>query len=438
MLNLVLSAIAIIGVLILLHTAIANNKNFLYVMLLVKPFIDITVNVTLIGSLNGLELSGMLIFIAILIKYINLSNQMPIKNHSLIWFFIFMQMLSFILAYSVGSQVLINGGKFFLKLLNGYFIYFIAANELMDTSEKRILNYRNIWVTTFIMGLITIIVYETGLSNSDITRGLTRYNGLYNDPGTPSYLAVLCITFGNLYHEVVKPKMTRTLNIIYILSWPLTFYVLFLTLTKSALIMFFVYLIMWYGLHKGKMLLVLPFLVLSIIIGFTYSTGLNTRFATEINYVESGGDAEAAKSVGTGRVNRWGNLLEGFSEADLPTKFLGTSKPLNAHNQYIAYLMQAGILGLSLFLIMLFRFTTKLYYLYQKTNNPEIFTALVILSMYIVYGFTGHPFYYTTLLWYLMIMLSIINVYTHQQRKKDYIEKKQLLKRNKEQVEQYT
>ena len=67
MLNLVLSAIAIIGVLILLHTAIANNKNFLYVMLLVKPFIDITVNVTLIGSLNGLELSGMLIFIAILI-----------------------------------------------------------------------------------------------------------------------------------------------------------------------------------------------------------------------------------------------------------------------------------------------------------------------------------------------------------------------------------
>ncbi|HQO88236.1 MAG TPA: hypothetical protein PKX84_11330, partial [Bacteroidia bacterium] len=35
----------------------------------------------------------------------------------------------------------------------------------------------------------------------------------------------------------------------------------------------------------------------------------------------------------------------------------------------------------------------------------------------VFYAFTGHPFDYTTLLWYLMILLSMINVYdVHQMR----------------------
>ena len=38
--------------------------------------------------------------------------------------------------------------------------------------------------------------------------------------------------------------------------------------------------------------------------------------------------------------------------------------------------------------------------------------------MYATYAFTGHPFDYTTLLWYLMILLSMVNVYDISREKK--------------------
>ncbi|MEZ5067269.1 MAG: hypothetical protein R2847_01720, partial [Bacteroidia bacterium] len=47
-----------------------------------------------------------------------------------------------------------------------------------------------------------------------------------------------------------------------------------------------------------------------------------------------------------------------------------------------------------------------------------IFAALTLLLMYATYAFTGHPFDYTTLLWYLMILLSMVNVYDISREKK--------------------
>ncbi|HCI58087.1 MAG TPA: hypothetical protein DFH96_04845, partial [Bacteroidetes bacterium] len=98
-------------------------------------------------------------------------------------------------------------------------------------------------------------------------------------------------------------------------------------------------------------------------------------------------------------------------------QLFGTSKHWMAHNQYIAYLMQVGIVGLTIFLIFLIRFIVKLFTIYHKTHNPSVFAAYTLLIMYVFYTFTGHPFDYTTLLWYLMILLSMINVYdVHQMR----------------------
>ncbi len=184
--------------------------------------------------------------------------------------------------------------------------------------------------------------------------------------------------------------------------------------------MFLVYVIMWYGIYERHLFLIVPALLISIYFSFSLSDDLNTRFETEINYVDSGGDAEAAKSMGTGRVNRWETLLDVyFNELGPMNQLFGTSKHWMAHNQYIAYLMQVGIVGLTVFLIFLIRFIVKLYSIYHRTRNPSVYAAFTLLIMYVFYAFTGHPFDYTTLLWYLMILLSMINVYeVHQMRNK--------------------
>ncbi len=430
MLNFVLYGVSIIGILILLWAAIANNKSFFYVLLIVKPFIDLTVNQDLFGSFNGLEVSGLLIFLVVLIKYFKVKDSSYTFNHSLMLLFIGVQLLTHVLAIFSGTQSVLNASKFFLKFLNSYFIYFIAASELMSTFKSRLKFIKISWIICFLVGIVTIIVYATGLSNSDVTRGVTRYNGLYNDPGTPSYLSIIAIMFANLYRDYTKLKNFSLLGVLYYLTWLSTIYILYFTMTKSALLMFVVFMLMWYGWHKAKAYLVLPGMVVGIIVSFSLSASLNTRFETEINYFDSGGDSEAARSVGTGRVNRWENIFQYYDSFDFPTKLLGTSRTFNAHNQYIAYLMQCGIIGLTIFIIILGRFMARLTRIYLNTGSPVVFAGLTLLSMYAVYSFTGHPFNYTTLLWYLMLLLGTINVVTVQQKLSYNKEKRKLELRN--------
>lgn len=417
MLNFVLTLLGSIGVLILCIVAVAKHKKFFYVMLIVKPFIDITVNSTIVGGFNALELSAGLIFLVALFKYISLKGKSYLYNHAFVWFFILLQLLSYLTAFNSGEQTAMAGFKYFLRLFDSYFIYFVAAAELLgsDTTRKDI--YRNIWYTTLIMGVITIFIYYSGLSNSDTTRGLVRYNGLYNDPGTPSYLAVISLLFMMLYTEVAPKASTPLSRILIYFTWAVSLFVLYITLTKSAILMFVVFILMWFGIFKRQFIFIVPALVLGGYLSFVNVAGLETRFETEVNFLESA-DSETAKSVGTGRVNRWETLLDEFNNRfDLPTKLLGSSRNYSAHNQYIAYLMQVGIFGLSVFIIFIFRFYKRIIEIYSKNKSPEMFAALTLLSMYCVYSFTGHPFDYTTLLWYLMILLANINVYNSEVRK---------------------
>lgn len=416
MLNDVLTLLGIICLLILAIVATTRFNMFFYYMLVVKPFIDITVNSVIVADFNALEISGALIFIVALIKYISLKGKSLIYNHNLVWFFILLQVLSFTIAFNSGEQTFMAGLKYFLRLFNSYFIYFIAAIDIMSNPDRRISVYRNVWYTTLAAGIITTAVYFSGVSNSDTTRGLVRYNGLYNDPGTPSYLSVICLLFMSLYLSVMKQKQNLINRILFYFTWGLSLFILYITLTKSAIVMLVVFSLMWFGIHKRKFFLIIPALFVAGYFSFINISGFETRFETEINFLESG-DSESAKSVGTGRVNRWETLLDQyFNDFDLPTQLLGTSKNFAAHNQYIAYLMQVGFIGLFVFVLILVRFIKRLIEIGSKKNSPELFAALTLLVIYSVYGFTGHPFDYTTLLWYLMILLAGINVYENEIR----------------------
>ncbi len=431
MLSTVLTIVAIIGITILIGAGVFFNSRFLFVLFMIKPFIDITVNEDLLGGFNALELSGAWIFLMVFIQYVRRSGKTSLFNHAVMWFFVILHALIFFITYFNGNQLLLEGAKFFLRLLNGYCIYFVASQELMKDTQSRLQLYKTIWFTTLIAGIITIIVYFTGISNVDTTRGVTRYNGLYNDPGTPSYLSVICLIFACLYQDVKKTNFSMIERIVFFFSWGVTLYIQYIALTKSALLMFVIFNLMWFGIYKRKAFLILPTVAVGIFLAYTMIEGLSTRFETEVNFVESGGDSEAAKSMGTGRVNKWEETLDIFYASDMPTKLLGTSKNFAAHNQYIAYLMQVGIIGLSVFVLILLRFYKRLIEIYVRTRNNEIFVALTILLMYTVYAITGHPFDYTTLLWYLMIMLSLINVYAVE-KKKSVLQKLKMSKTNSE------
>ena len=91
-------------------------------------------------------------------------------------------------------------------------------------------------------------------------------------------------------------------------------------------------------------------------------------------------------------------------------KFFGSSNTYNAHNQFLAYLMFGGAVILLLFIYIIFRFYKVLYKIYKHTRSIEIYMGIVLLSCFMALSISGHPFLWTTILWYLMILLGLINV----------------------------
>lgn len=421
MLDFILAIVAYVGLAVLIVAGIFFNRKFLYTLFLVKPFLDMTVNINIINDFNALEISGVFIFLIFVVKYLNKPVFYPTTNEILIWIFLGLQILAFFLNISTDHRAILDSIKTYPRLIGSYLLYFIAAREIMEDYQQRTKLVKAIWLTSLAAGIITILVFALGLSNFDTTRGVVRYNGLYNDPGTPSYLSVICLLYCNMFFSITSKKPNDFLKFLRVLTLVVTTIILVITMTKSALIMFLIYVIMWYGIFERRLFLIVPALAISIYFSFSLSDDLNTRFETEIDYIDSGGDADVAKSMGTGRVNRWEHLINMYFQEYKPyQQFLGSSRNFIAHNQYLAYLLQVGAIGLTVFLMFIIRFIARLSNIYHRTRNPSIFAALSLLIMYVTYAFTGHPFDYTTLLWYLMILLSMVNVYDVAREKKEH------------------
>jgi O-antigen ligase len=73
-------------------------------------------------------------------------------------------------------------------------------------------------------------------------------------------------------------------------------------------------------------------------------------------------------------------------------------------------LLEVGFVGLAVFGGMLASFLYALYRNHIGERRPENFMAVTLLVMFMTLGITGHPFGFTTQYWYLLILLSLLNV----------------------------
>ncbi len=198
MLDFYLTIASYLGLAVIVIVGLFFNRHFFLTLFIVKPFIDMTVNVSVIGDFNALEVSGVFSALILLIKYLNKPIAYPTFNEIWIWIFIGLQLLAFFLNVSADTRSIFISTKVYLKMLNSYLVYFLAAIEIFENFKQRVNLVKIVWLTALFAGLITILVFALGLSNFDTTKGVVRYNGLYNDPGTPSYLSVICLLFCNL------------------------------------------------------------------------------------------------------------------------------------------------------------------------------------------------------------------------------------------------
>jgi O-antigen ligase len=120
--------------------------------------------------------------------------------------------------------------------------------------------------------------------------------------------------------------------------------------------------------------------------------------------------------LGTGRVGRWIRLIDMYKyEYTIGEQLFGTFNIYSAHNNYLAILLQLGLTGLFIFLILYIRFFSKLLKVYRQIRTAEVYIGIILSVQIFVYAMSGHPFYYTNILWYLMLFFALNNlVYSHR------------------------
>ena len=392
---------------------------FFIVLFATKPLVDLMWNFRLFAvggvALNLLAIVGFCVFITAGYLYFFQYDERRIFNKRLIWSFLGLNLFTSCISVFFYDLPIMYAMDFLIKLFAAYFIYFIG-HRCMENNKGKLRIIGTIWITTALITVLSIIRYFQGGYDIDVSQGVERFAGLYNDPGTPSYIAVISLVYGTLYIEILRKQeqpVPLIVRIAFVLMLLVVVFTLKITLTKSALLMFIVFLAMWFVLYKRKTYIIVPLIILGTFYIYTKSEAIQARLAPELEFLTADKlSMEQARHIGEGRIALWERLLIYYSQDyDLFQKLFGSSRSFGAHNQYIDYLMQIGLVGLTVFLVILLRFYRQLILLYREYCQPDIYMAMVLLTLFVIAGLTGHPFGYTTLLWYLMIMLSLINTH---------------------------
>ena len=416
--------IGIVGMLAVVLASFLSFRNFMFVLLAIKPFVDLTWNEALfqIGdfAINSLRVVGLIVFFRVGMEYLFRRNTTRIFNEGVVLVFFALLMVTSGLGVAMASAPAMGAINMFLRLADGYLIYFTCSRILSDEKDYR-KTLALIWLSTLLVSFFSLALYSQGTYDIDVSQGVTRFAGIYNDPGGPSINAVMSTVFAALYIEDYKQRkksIALLVGLAYVATFAVTLVMLAITLTKGAVVMFVIFLALWHGFYKRKTIIIIPLILIASYYFYVSSEDVQSRVANEVAiFTAEEFSIDLASRVGGGRVHTYIQLLSFYAdEYNAFQKLFGTARSFGAHNQYIAFLLQMGLLGLTLFLVIVARFYRRSWYLYRRYRHPALYMAVVVLTMFVVASIPGAPFYYTTFLWDLMILLSMVNVSSYRGR----------------------
>lgn len=405
--------------LVILFRTINNIKEYFIVLFVLKPFIDMTKFATII-SLGGmqftlLDITGFLTFlvaIAVLVK----TPLTKIYNRSIIIIFISLHIFWVILSFITGLHKIISDLEFLIRLITPYLIYFIFY-QYIETEKQRIDFARKLWMANLGAASINLIIILLGFGLKFYSRGGYRYAGLYGDAYTYFAVALFSLIFGIYFLEKSKSTgyILNRYKLIYGLNIIIAGAAFNITLQKTMALALFMFVLLWWGIHKRKIALILPLLVIVAVYYYLSNEYFQARIGPEVDLASrlTSGEQIAVddlRSFGTGRGSRWIDYIyEYIDNFSLGQKLFGAFIFSSYHSQYFAVLMQVGLIGLTIFGVMIFRFIVALFSNYYRTNNTDYFLGFLLFVTVLIFGVSQPSFFMTTVMWYTMSWLSILN-----------------------------
>ncbi len=317
----------------------------------------------------------------------------------------------------------VDSVKIFLNYIFLQIICFTLALSL--NTKLKLINALKMTFTSFLLvltfGFFQQIFYYLGLYDPNLYVGfhslIVDYYGpfLRFSPGTFSNefgeIIQTVLIFLSIFIYNFKDKIS-TLNKIYIYNiWLISVIALILNFTRISWIVYFLFILSFFGFSKGRIKEKL-FLVLSIITiaSITYFLYTETNIAVIVSIFDRFIELSELSSSSAGtRLEAWEISYNLFLESPIIGHGLGTAS--ETHNVPLQLLAETGIQGLIGFYFLIFYLLNKFFKMIKRTE--DLFLKSISIAVFysllscVIFDFTNHGIYHFVLWLIIAFGLSI-------------------------------
>lgn len=385
---LIILTLAVIG------SFIYNPRVGFLLLFLTKFSADLFWQHRLLGfNINILQIQGVLFFILCCILYIRFNkkiNRHPLKIILLtliisnvvasIWGFANSKFTLFELVASPLSLMhIVEWNMRFLNLTSAFvFIPVVFSKK----SDFRILVkiFMFATITPVILGIIENydgFFFKNVISGNGYSVKLfPRLTAGYHDSAV---LAIVLFTGLSTSFYLFYTETLHVLKWIYFIYFMTIMFLMHNTYSRTLWLTAALFIILFFVYQKKY----LPALLLLLFIVTVSATlpSIQKRFHQEILYLKNN-NSESIKveKTGTGRIGLWKVATDHYKHLDIVSKIIGTGGAYGSHNQFIAFLLKNGLIGLLLFFLLIYLIYRKLI---RTKNMANISEYALVMGLFV-------------------------------------------------------
>lgn len=399
---------ALLGFVLSLLLLFNNPFWGLLLFVIIKPVIDMTWDIFILGQISLLHLSGIIPFILlsllIIKKKVTISSNMKFSLFKLI--FIYFLYITVHLLYVYGplnTQITLNSFQGIMRFSNALSA-FVLFPFLINKNENYNLFLITILISSFIPLIILILqMYGIFELRSSLSLGNIRYAGFFHGPVNQRHLfsiSLICL-FG-------KQICNHRISFFEILLGLILISGIFYGFSKAGTI-FLISLPSIYLLTKFSIKRMIPFITLTIIVVYiSLNIGyLENIFRKEIAVIQQTTDIDYALQ---GRVTIWKVFLENYYSESFLKQLFGS---LNSgkvgfrggiHNDYLLTLSNYGVIGLTIYILIILIMLKNAFFNFHKwigvspILDSKIFLTRAVTLIWLIDSMGLHPSMYPALL----------------------------------------
>ncbi len=390
---------ALIATSITFFRLLSSPANGVLLLIALKALIDTSWKINF-GGMNLLKITAILVPCFLLPKIlsggkIKFSN-LPLSNIGTFY------LLSTVTGFTIMmiDSSFMSSMNYAFRILNG-FLGFYMFQYFFNEKEK----FRKLIIALLIAGLLPAIIggyqiYTGRIWDIRETVGMVRHNGLYHDIVTVRMYCFQTIIAILLFWTCFSDK--RFIHKICLAAYALLCSaVIYKCYSKSAIAVYIIWAVVWAFLSKKIHWL---FVIVFAVIVVNFATGnkiyseVENVFSKEIK-IHAGEMDE--KYMFAGRVGMWKEYWRIWKGYDFFSKLLGSGKNPPVHNDYFRKLFANGIIGVTMYIIILLSIGFLVSKNAMNNMTPLNIVAVMVYLMYMLDTIGVSPSMYPGYQWFV-------------------------------------